>query len=140
MESKYPLPVVTAVIQKMVGNRDYYFLAKHGKCECNCRNEEKYEFPGGKVELTDTSLEEALMREIREELHCEVIVHKLLHAKLNHYSHISGVILYYLCSIRGKARVYPGTPHVWARPKELDKLNSLPGTKEVAEILEGLSY
>lgn len=55
-----------------------------------------WEFPGGKLEKNE-SLEQALKREIREELHIEINITELLTIQPYHYPHADVLILFYLC-------------------------------------------
>ena len=89
-----PDNVVAAIIKK----ENYYFIAQ--------RNKKKYmglkwEFPGGKVE-TGESFEEALEREIKEELNIKInILNKIAKEKFNDIS-INVIIHYYLCSMENE--------------------------------------
>ena len=56
-----------------------------------------WEFPGGKVEA-DESLNEALIREIKEELNLSIIVNRHLISSLYNYPHISVQLEAFLCS------------------------------------------
>lgn len=78
---KAPIPVVAAVIQR----KDLYLLAQRppGKALAG-----KWEFPGGKVEAGETP-EAALVREIREELGCEISVSSALPRFIHHYPTLS---------------------------------------------------
>ncbi len=59
----------------IINGEDRFFLAKRGR---GCRNErQKWEFPGGSVEFGE-SLEDALIREIREEYDFLVEIESLL--------------------------------------------------------------
>jgi len=59
----------------ITNNEGRYFLARRGK---EARNEKgKWEFPGGSVEFNET-LENALIREVREEYGFDIKVEKLL--------------------------------------------------------------
>ena len=89
------IPVVAGIVQ--VG-RGYgkVLLKKHGPCVPECRQVGMYEFPGGKVE-EDETLEEALARELWEELAIElrggVYRPRVVHAQINRYSHSSNSYL-----------------------------------------------
>lgn len=83
----------------------------------------KYEFPGGKVELGETS-EEALAREMFEELsaeikvigHCMTVEHEYPDFKLTMHA--------YYCSLVSEDIVlHEHIEHVWLHTNELDQLD-----------------
>jgi 8-oxo-dGTP diphosphatase len=81
-----------------------------------------WEFPGGKMELGETA-EETLVREIREELGCEIKVDELLEDIFHEYSFATIHLITY------KARIISGTPqakeHARIEWVPLEKLPSL---------------
>jgi 8-oxo-dGTP diphosphatase len=91
-----PLPVVAAVIER--GGR--VLLAQRPESKHQAR---KWEFPGGKVELGETA-ESALIREIREELTCEIrVIHPL--PRFTHaYERMTIEMIPFFC------RLAPGSP------------------------------
>ena len=83
--------VVAAIIKK----ESYYFIAQRNK---NKYMDLKWEFPGGKVEIGET-FEEALRREIKEELNIKIkILNKVAEEKFDDHT-INVIIHYYLCSM-----------------------------------------
>ena len=60
----------------------------------------KWEFPGGKVETNET-LQDALAREIYEELNIDINIYEKLAEERYKDSEINIVLHYFLCSIKG---------------------------------------
>ncbi len=92
----------------------------------------KWEFPGGAVEYGETP-EQAVEREIREELCLTIQVNRLIHAQTNIYTDGKHyLVLYYECQVGyGPA---PGGCRYFA-PDEIEALDCLPGTNEVVHKL-----
>jgi len=108
------LPVVAAVIQR----DGRVLLAQRPVHKHQAR---KWEFPGGKVEPDETP-EVALIREIREELNCEVCVIRPLPRSIHAYDRTTIEMIPFVCHL------VPGSPEprpaehlaiAWARPGEL---------------------
>lgn len=97
----------------------------------------RFEFPGGLVEEGET-FEEALIRELKEELDIEVEVLSLLHAQINQYSQ-SGpyLVLFYLCLLLDETQQLKSNSQIiWLPPDEVEYWNPLPGAVETASKLE----
>lgn len=133
------IPVVAAVIQDgpafLLTQRTH---ANHGDCDCPDKELGRWELPGGKVEPTDLSLEDALRREIREELGVEVVVMRALYACVNTYA--SGqayLVVYYHCYVfRGYSVQHSGTRR-WVEKHKAATIDVLPGTLEALEHCRG---
>lgn len=94
-----------------------------------------WEFPGGKLEVGE-SLENALLREIKEELGISIHVHKLLHIRPYSYAHGDILILFYLCdSPQGELQLSDHSQARWCTMIELKRLNLLPANEEALEKL-----
>ena len=60
-----------------------------------------YEFPGGKIEVNETK-EEALIRELKEELEINVEIEKYFTTVLHEYNAFAVNIHYFICKINDK--------------------------------------
>ena len=95
-----------------------------------------WEFPGGKIEIGE-SPEQALCREIREELATEISVGKLLHTVEYDYSHFHLTMHCYLCKVEsGNLTLLEHEAAKWLSLDNLHSVNWLPADREGLEYLE----
>ena len=93
----------------------------------------KWEFPGGKIEPGE-SPEQALARELREELSINVEVHELITAIVDEYEDVILHIDTYRCSlISGTPTLSEHINMAWSDKNELDKLGFSPADKPTLE-------
>ena len=127
-EQKKTVRVAAAVIY----DGDRYFATQRGYGDWK----DFWEFPGGKIEPGETP-EEALVREIREELEMEIsIAGRLAEVEYDYPEfHLSMV-----CYI---ARISEGQPVLkeheaarWLKKEELDEVGWLPADRFVVEMLK----
>lgn len=86
----------------------------------------KFEFPGGKIEPGETP-EQALARELREELSINVEVHELITAIVDEYEDVILHIDTYRCTlISGTPTLSEHIAMQWSNKEELDKLEFSP--------------
>ena len=130
-EALKTIEVVAAVIRK----GDRIFATQRGYGEWK----DYWEFPGGKVEPGE-SPEEALKREIREELSTEINVDRFLCTVEYDYPKVHLTMRCYLCSLLTKAlHLNEHEAARWLHEDELDGIEWLPADMEVVRCLKELS-
>ena len=95
-----------------------------------------WEFPGGKVEPGE-SLEEALRREIREELQVEIHIEEKCTVLDYDYPHFHLTMHCYFCSVlSGEITLVEATDARWLKKEELNTVNWLPADISLIEELK----
>jgi len=123
-----PANVVAAIIKK----DDCYLLAK--------RNKDKYmglkwEFPGGKVEK-DESFEEALSREILEELNVNIEIHNKVAEERYQDDEINIVLHYYMCSLIDTDIVLSEHEAIeWVKKQDFLNYEFVPGDGDITSLI-----
>ena len=121
------IEVVAAIIRK----EGRIFATQRGYGEWK----DWWEFPGGKMEPGETP-EEALKREIREELSTEIRVDELLCTVEYDYPKFHLTLHCYLCSLVTEAlHLNEHEAARWLAKDELDSVKWLPADREVIEKL-----
>ena len=127
------IEVVAAIIRK--GDRIFATQRGYGPWK------DWWEFPGGKMEAGETP-QEALRREIREELSVDISVDRFLHTIEWDYPEFHLTMHCFVCSLTGEA------PHLneheaarWLGADELDSVQWLPADIQLLPLLqEELNY
>ena len=119
------IEVVAAIIQK----DDHIFATQRGYGEWK----DWWEFPGGKMEVGETP-EEALKREIREELSAEISVGELLTTVEYDYPAFHLTMHCFLCTLVGEAlHLNEHEAARWLTKEELDSVKWLPADEIVVK-------
>ena len=122
------IEVVAAIIRK----DDKIFATQRGYGEWK----DLWEFPGGKMEVGETP-EEALVREIREELSAEISVEELLCTVEYDYPKFHLSMHCYLCSLIGEAlHLNEHEAAKWLAKEDLDSVKWLPADVKVVEVIK----
>ena len=119
------IEVVAAIIRK----GDKIFATQRGYGEW----QDWWEFPGGKMEVGETP-EEALKREIREELSAEISVGELLTTVEYDYPKFHLTMHCFLCTLVGEAlHLNEHEAARWLTKAELDSVKWLPADEIVVK-------
>ena len=128
MDKKKTIEVVAAIIKK----DDKIFVTQRGYGEFK----DKWEFPGGKIELNETK-EEALKREIKEELKASIIIDEFIGTIQYEYEKFYLIMHNFLCRLENNE--FTLLEHEAAKfvsINELDKIDFLPADILVINILK----
>lgn len=93
-----------------------------------------WEFPGGKIDPDETH-EQALRREIREELETDIDVHELVFDIEHTYPERTVALFFYRCALKGTPRPLLGQEMRWAAREELRTLGFPPADEELIKRL-----
>lgn len=122
------IEVVAAVIKK----EDKIFITRRGYGEFI----DMWEFPGGKIEPCE-SQEEALKREIREELELDINVGEFLTTVEYDYPNFHLTMHCFICDIvGGEISLNVHNDAKWVTLEELDSQNWIPADIDVVEALK----
>lgn len=124
------IKVVAAVIK----NNNKIFATQRGYGEFK----DGWEFPGGKIEENE-SPEDALVREIKEELNTTVNIDKYITTVEYDYPNFHLSMQCYLCSIiEGNLSLLEHEAATWLCKNELYNIDWLPADIEIIPIIENL--
>ena len=123
---------MTNVVAAIIKKNNYYLIVK--------RNRNKYlglkwEFPGGKVEKNET-FEDALRREIKEELDIKInIIEKFSEEKYKD-AKIDVLLHYYFCTLKsGKIKLNEHEDLAWIKKESFNKYDFAEGDKNIVSLL-----
>lgn len=120
------------VVAAIITHNDQIFATQRGYGEFK----DGWEFPGGKMEPGETP-QQALMREIREELDTEIEVGSLVETVEYDYPNLHLTMHCFLCTIRfGELVLKEHEAAKWLTREELDSVDWLPADVKVVEKLK----
>jgi len=120
--------VVAAIIKK---NNFYLIVQRNRKKHLGL----KWEFPGGKVDNNE-SFEQALSREIKEELNIEINIQKKFAEERYKDEKIDIVLHYYICSIKsGTIKLNEHEDLAWIEKKDFDRYDFAEGDGHMISLL-----
>ncbi len=122
------------VVAAIIIHNDQIFATQRGYGEFK----DGWEFPGGKMEPGETP-QQALVREIREELDTEIEVGSLVETVEYDYPNFHLTMHCFLCTIRsGELVLKEHEAAKWLTREELDSVDWLPADVKVVEKLKAL--
>ena len=125
---------VIEVVAAIIHRDGTYFATQRGYGEF----EGMWEFPGGKIEPGETP-EDALKREIQEELGLDITIDKFLCTTEYDYPSFHLTMHCYLCCVEaGNIELREHKSASWLRPEELGGVEWLPADKDVISRLNNL--
>ena len=95
----------------------------------------KWEFPGGKVQESET-FEEALLREIKEELNITININEKIAEEKFKDDKIDIFLYYYLCSLKnGIMKLNEHENFAWVEKKDFNKYDFAEGDGNILSLL-----
>ena len=120
------IEVVAAIIQE----KDYFLATKRGYGEFKGL----WEFPGGKINSTESN-EDALVREIKEELNCDIQIDKYLLTIEYDYPSFHLIMHCYLGKLLSSFTLLEHDDYQWLDKSSLMDVNWLEADIEVVDYL-----
>lgn len=120
------------VVAAIIVNDGTYFATQRGYGEFKGG----WEFPGGKIEAGETP-QQALCREIKEELNTTIAVGRLLTVVEHDYPQFHLSMQCFMCRvIEGTLQLLEAEAARWLKPDELDQVAWLPADQQVVQMLK----
>ena len=123
-----PTDVVAAIIKK----DNLYLVAQRNRDK---HMGLKWEFPGGKVD-SDETLQEALVREIYEELNIDINIHEKLAEERYKDNEINIILHYFLCTIKnGVINLNEHEAMEWADKENFNQYDFVKGDGNITSLI-----
>ncbi len=117
------------VVVALIRNGKKYFIQKRSSLGLFA---DLWEFPGGKIEKGESE-NEALRREVREELGVKVSTAHLFMRTHHFYTQFKAHLAVYLCDVESSPKI--DSTHRWVNPADLAKFPMLSGSAKIVERL-----
>ena len=124
-------PSSLVVVAAIIEDHERFLLTRR---QAGVHLEDYWEFPGGKLEPGETH-EQALMRELSEELDVKVIVGRLALSTVHAYPDRTVALHFYRCVLGGEPRPMLGQEMRWIPRTELPELRLPPADAELIRLL-----
>ena len=118
------------VVAAIIKDDDKYLATQRGYGEFKGL----WEFPGGKIDSDETN-ENALIREIKEELNCDIKIEEYLLTIEYDYSTFHLVMHCYLCTLLSEFTLLEHDDYKWLDKNNLKEVNWLEADVEVVNYL-----
>ena len=123
---------ITNVVAGVITKKNLFFIAQRNR---NKHLALKWEFPGGKVEKNETN-EDALKREIKEELNIKIFVKKKITEEKYKDETVNIILHYYFCTITdGKINLNEHENSIWVTRDNFNQYDMIDGDKNIIRFL-----
>ena len=123
---------ITNVVAGVITKKNLFFIAQRNR---NKHLGLKWEFPGGKVEKNETN-EDALKREIKEELNIKIFVKKKITEEKYKDETIDIILHYYFCKIiDGVISPNEHENSMWILKNDFNKYDMIKGDRNIIRFL-----
>ena len=129
---KYGVQKMINVVAAIIKKNDHFLIVQRNRKK---HLGLKWEFPGGKV-MEGETFEEALLREIKEELNIIIILQDKIAEEKYKDEKIDIVLHYYLCNEKsGTIKLNEHEDLAWVEKKDFDKYDFAEGDRNILSLL-----